>query len=355
MGDAKGGVFPQDRQRLYSDSQGSEVSLSFLNGASSVPLGEPHKQPRLRLVDSMLLMALISQNVKDLNNAYNQGASLSLRSGADSPTPIIIASSWGLCGVVEWLLETGGVTLLKARTNSGASALIAATREHQVPCASLLLSRGADKEDRNVSGRTSMLVACEHNSVGMVKLLLGHDASTTCADNEGYEPLMMAASKGNIEILCLLLKQSKTDLVSRTNKKGWNALFFAAAFDHLECCTVLISFGAVDKTKDVEMQTADNVWGSLTSPPLDLESKWKRRNALRNAFLAHAELLAARDEAWGRKKAFVMVLSGHRLIGPRALELESLVKTRRRGQKSIESTLRVFTSGALIHVITKFL
>ena len=83
----------------------------------------PRKQAHLRPLDSMLLMGIINGDLLELNNAYNQGASLSFRAGADAETPCIIASRWGLCGVVTWLINQGGVGLLKARTNSGVDGL----------------------------------------------------------------------------------------------------------------------------------------------------------------------------------------------------------------------------------------
>lgn len=168
---------------------------------------------------------------------------------------------------------------------------------------------------------------------------------------------MMAAAKGHTDILRFLLEKSqmgqKIDLVSRTNKKGWTALFFAAAWNHLECCALLISFGANCKTKDAEKLTADNVWGSLVDSPLNHEQKFNRRNEFRRAEQAHADLLAKREEAWSQKKSFVTFLSGYRLVGPRKLSFESLFKTRR--QKAALHSLRVFCSDDLMRLITKFL
>jgi len=260
----------------------------------------------------MLLMGIINSDLMELTNAFNQGASLSFRAGADAETPIITASRWGLVGVVTWLINQGGVGLLKARCNSGASALLGASTENQPSTASFLLGCGADCEEANVSGSTSLLLACEKNHIRIVVLLLDHGASMICADGDGTEPAMMAAAKGHTEVLRLLLDKSqlgqgqgqqKIDLVSRTNKKGWCALFFAAAWNHLECCALLISFGANCKTKDVENKTPDDVWGSLVNSPatFNQEEKFNRRIAFHAAEQAHTDLLTKREEAWDQR------------------------------------------------------
>ncbi len=71
----------------------------------------------------------------------------------------------------------------------------------------LLLSRGANKEHRNVSDYTPLSLAASGGYVNIIKLLLGAGAeiNSRTGSKLGISPLMLAAMNGHTQAVKLLL------------------------------------------------------------------------------------------------------------------------------------------------------
>ena len=71
----------------------------------------------------------------------------------------------------------------------------------------LLLSRGANKEHRNVSDYTPLSLAASGGYVNIIKLLLSHGAeiNSRTGSKLGISPLMLAAMNGHTQAVKLLL------------------------------------------------------------------------------------------------------------------------------------------------------
>jgi ankyrin repeat protein len=82
----------------------------------------------------------------------------------------------------------------------------------------LLLTRGANKEHRNVSDYTPLILAASGGYVNIIKLLLAHGAeiNSRTGSKLGISPLMLAAMNGHtgkFHFLCCDMKRWKCTAV----------------------------------------------------------------------------------------------------------------------------------------------
>ena len=82
----------------------------------------------------------------------------------------------------------------------------------------MLLSRGANKEHRNVSDYTPLSLAASGGYVNIIKLLLSHGAeiNSRTGSKLGISPLMLAAMNGHTAAVKLLLDMG-SDINAQVN------------------------------------------------------------------------------------------------------------------------------------------
>ena len=99
------------------------------------------------------------------------------------------------------------------------SSVMCGTSNFQV--VELLLSRGANKEHRNVSDYTPLSLAASGGYVNIIKLLLSHGAeiNSRTGSKLGISPLMLAAMNGHTAAVKLLLDMG-SDINAQVNKES---------------------------------------------------------------------------------------------------------------------------------------
>ena len=212
------------------------------------------------------------------------------------------------------------------------------------------------------------MAASVGGSEGLVRELLRLGAEVNAFSANGVDALMCASKFGHAAAVAVLLDNG-ADL--NTRDKNWTALGYAAAFDHLPVCQLLLGRGAdllVVNSYPLYSGNALEVYGSFARPRLTPAILEERREALRVAF---AEGLFVRqrrrDERWPRRWPFMLVLvgSGFRPLEARRLEmaLRLLLVSEPSGGEAAGApfTLRdecvriVFRADNLVRLIVSFL
>ncbi|KAL3254416.1 hypothetical protein ABHI18_008950 [Aspergillus niger] len=164
----------------------------------------------------------------------------------DSTSPLVIASSMGLIGVVKSLLPTGKANLNSKDSDYDQTPLSwAAERGHVAVVKLLLAAEEVDIDSRNSIGRSPLSLAAQNGHDEVVKLLIREDLDIDSKDVPGSTPLALAAENGHERIIRLLLATGKADIDSR-DSSGNSPLSLAAQFGHEAVVKILLASGEVD-------------------------------------------------------------------------------------------------------------
>ena len=120
----------------------------------------------------------------------------------------------------------------------GSTALMAASGEGHVACATLLLQAGAVASRSNATGGTALHHACYRGQHAVARLLLAADADADALDGSRCTPLLAAANAGHPSVLRLLLGGG-ADATRRM--EGRDAAQWAALRGHARCAELLIA------------------------------------------------------------------------------------------------------------------
>jgi len=194
---------------------------------------------------SSLLTKASAQKVESL---LSSDCRLISRRDDDDRLPIHWAASYNRLPIVEMLCEQKNVDI-DARDGSGWTALmIAASVKDGEALVDLLLSKGADPNEKNNNGQTALHFASSKSNLDTIKKLLAHKASARVKDKRGQLALHRAAAVGNVPIVKLLL-DSRSPL-NATDIDGFTALHHAIAEGHGDAALLLLKAGAEADKQD---------------------------------------------------------------------------------------------------------
>lgn len=166
--------------------------------------------------------------------------------------PMIKAAQEDNLQEVQQLLPGRDVNLRDMR--SGTTALEHAVRNGNREMAQLLLSAGADANDRNNGGQTVLMMLGEEATADLVWDLVNAGAKVNQKDNEKNTPLIEAAGINNIEVVKTLL-DAGAELAAR-NEDGETPLMMAAAAGLVNNVRALILAGAEINQSDKDHKSA---------------------------------------------------------------------------------------------------
>ena len=96
------------------------------------------------------------------------------------------------------------------------SSIIEASRRGYLSVVELLLSKGANVNDKNNYGYSSIIEASTHGHVSVVELLLSKGANISDKNNDGFSSIIYASLHGHVSVVELLLSKG-ADINDVTN------------------------------------------------------------------------------------------------------------------------------------------
>ncbi|XP_060538554.1 LOW QUALITY PROTEIN: ankyrin repeat domain-containing protein 35 [Pantherophis guttatus] len=136
----------------------------------------------------------------------------------------------------------------------GQSAFHLAASKGLTECLTILLTHGADVNDKNEDGSTALHLATIACQPQCVKVLLQHGADEDCVDGESRTPLHWAALSGCASSVLLLCDQEA--FLDVTDKNDRTPLMIAAQGNQTAICSQLLQRGAKVDLPDKDGKTA---------------------------------------------------------------------------------------------------
>lgn len=130
-------------------------------------------------------------------------------------------------------------------TEDGRTALLISARKCHISGVKLLLSRGADVEERDLMSRTPLIEAAANCNVEMLTILILAGAKVQSIDEFGHTPLMAAAHIGHLAGVQYLIENGADADVSSKSEPGKparTASEWAREAGHKEVAEYLESF-----------------------------------------------------------------------------------------------------------------
>jgi ankyrin repeat protein len=130
-------------------------------------------------------------------------------------------------------------------TEDGRTALLISARKCHISGVKLLLSRGADVEERDLMSRTPLIEAAANCNVEMLTILILAGAKVQSIDEFGHTPLMAAAHIGHLAGVQYLIENGADADVSSKSEPGKparTASKWAREAGHKEVAEYLESF-----------------------------------------------------------------------------------------------------------------
>lgn len=200
--------------------------------------------------------------------------------------------------VTQLLLEHGANT--SSVDLDGASPLIHAISTGCLPCARILIERGALAGGSMGEPVQPLALAAKHGFTDIVSLLLA-SGSAVAPDASGYLPHHIAAKEGHLEVLAILL-QAGADVNAIDKFANWTPLFHAAHEGHLRCALALLEAGASVSTLDDQGKTAIHyaAWAGhpeIVSALLSCQTQHVRAESLLKTALTNGQALTKKRPA----------------------------------------------------------
>ena len=188
----------------------------------------------------------------------NKGADISINMGDHKRSALHIAAKSGKPKMVQFLLERGDASLLRAKGDSlGDTILHHAAMSASFDVIDMLVQDGAEVNAVNNGGETPLHVTFSgfqgHNPktiLDIMDLLIAKGAKVNAVDHEGRTVLHWAAHKGNVEALDRLLGYGAS--INTSDAENRTALWFAAKSGHRRATAFLIEHGAQVNTANYE-------------------------------------------------------------------------------------------------------
>jgi hypothetical protein len=158
-------------------------------------------------------------------------------------TGLHVAASFGLAGIVQVLLASGGIDA-DSKDKYGQTPLrFAAENGHERVVQLLLAHKGIDANSKDEGGRTPLSWAAENGHERVVQLLLAHKGiDADSKDEGGRTPLLRAAEDGHERVVQLLLAHESIDANSKDYYHIQTPLSRAAENGHERVVQLLTQF-----------------------------------------------------------------------------------------------------------------
>ncbi|KAJ3438712.1 hypothetical protein M0812_14724 [Anaeramoeba flamelloides] len=220
-----------------------QYPVSSLDAHRNTPLMNARRKGKTGIVE-----LLLSQQEDCKVNSFNK----------HEETALILASKSGHVEIVDLLIKNGASLNLKSKANSNC-ALYEASKNNQFEVVDKLLQNGV-YVDTVVDGWTSLLLASQNGGLELAQRLLQHNANLTYTEpQDGFDAFFLATENGHLEVLECLLQISKKQnlfetILNKTSNSQETLLHLASNNGHLEIVKFLINLGSnLDAFDDYEL------------------------------------------------------------------------------------------------------
>lgn len=271
------------------------------NGLLRYSLNWPHHLRRLEEWEGSHTMAklacdFLTKFPKNAEAWYQIGRYISQNEFEISKglTGLHMAAEWGLCEVVELLLDAGED--VDSVAEDGTVPLVSligskhVNREDMEKICKLLIARKANVNAARVSdGATALLMAAQDGYEGVAKALIdaGADVNARSTRCSGWTTLHYASHGNHVSLAKLLLeKGANSGAISTDTEDGWAALHVAARYGNIEVAKELVENGA-----PIEQPST-----SYGATPLMVSAGWNRLKTMEMLLDKGAEINAVRTK-----------------------------------------------------------
>ncbi len=193
--------------------------------------------PYGNILDENLIISVYNRDYPKALQFINKGAKVNTRDYSGF-TPLIYAIEKKDVKIVELLLSYGADANQKPTNYRNAPPLIMAAKLGYTDIASLLLKYKADVTVSDYIGASALHYAALYNDTIMAHLLLNYEVNTNEITLEGETPLLLAAYNGSNQVFDILLNNlAKVEL---NDNKGYTPLMAAAQNGHYYIALKLI-------------------------------------------------------------------------------------------------------------------
>nr|XP_053654674.1 serine/threonine-protein phosphatase 6 regulatory ankyrin repeat subunit B-like [Cherax quadricarinatus] len=202
-----------------------------------------------RLNHAGVLQVLLNDSRCDASAKENHKTSHSAP-GVEGRSALHIAADFGHIDCVKILLAA---TDPNCQDDDGWTPLHCAARRNHSGVLQVLLndSRCDPSLPSKVKGVTVLHIAAEAGHDDCVKMLLDAGADVNCQDDDGQTPLYYAVKNNNVDIVQMLLNNSRCD----PRNKGGTVLHIAVVKGYDDCVKMLLDAGADVNCQDDYGQT----------------------------------------------------------------------------------------------------
>ena len=178
------------------------------------------------------------------------GADLEGRDGKDN-TPLLVACSSGMLGVVRTLVECGADVDVMAGDTYARTPLYLACKGNYPEMVKVLIEGGADVDVEGRCWYGPLFIACCGGFTEIVRLLVDAGASSGVRKDGGVwsNGLGFAAEKGHVGVVQVLLDAGAGAGVDSVDWKGNTPLCHASRNAHVDVVRVLVCEGGADVDK----------------------------------------------------------------------------------------------------------
>lgn len=200
------------------------------------------RQSKRKVLSPMLADYIKNSNPKGARSLIESGVFDLNAAGADSLTPLMLASKYGYADLVALLIE-----------------------------------KGADLETTDSGGGTALFYAIDGGFTGIVKILLDRGANFEHASSTGIRPLIIAAKKTGGEDIVKLLIEKGASVNAETPYRD-TALTWAAYSGNYDAAALLLAAGADPGVTTVHGDTAASLARKQGFPKIAelIENKGRR-------------------------------------------------------------------------------
>lgn len=157
-------------------------------------------------------------------------------------TPLLIATMYARRSDVATMLVDAGANVKAVYKETGSTPLHFAAKSGAVPLVKLLLSKGAELENKNVDGNTPLALAAAMGHADVIAVLLASGANVETTDQKCRTPLHVSSSSAHVAAVEALLDGGAN--IEATGEDGRTPLHIASSHDHVAVVKTLLAAGA---------------------------------------------------------------------------------------------------------------